>query len=148
MVASFRLTGRRGVAHDLLLDRTEDRAAVVIMHLDPHPIAELQPGRARRAVPDRLQHAPLREARRADRGALLARGVVGDRARADDRAGREMPGRSGVRDQPREVEGHVDSGIRPPERPAVDVALKRQVHPVIAPGAAELLRRHRDRREG
>ena len=82
-----------------------------VQHLDAHAVAELQPRRPRRTVPERLQHAPLGEARRADRGALLARRIVRDRARADDGAGRQMPGRGRVRDQLREVEGHVDAGV-------------------------------------
>src|SRR5690606_19686288 len=130
-------------AYHFLLDRAEDRAALAIQHLDAHAVAEAQPGRLRRTVPESLEHAALGEAGRADLGALRARGVVGDGARAHDGAGAEVPGGRRVRDQAGEVEGHVDSGIRLAEPRAVDVADEGQVHLVVAPGVAQLVRRHR-----
>ena len=61
-----------------------------------------------------------------DRLARAAVELVGDRARADDRAGGERPGLRGMGDQLRKIEGHVDAGIGAAERLAVEVDVERQ----------------------
>src|SRR5690606_2194236 len=84
----------RGLPLDPLLDGAEDAAALAIEHLDPHPVAEGQERRHRLAGFQRLDRAPLGETRGAGGGVL-----VGDRARADQGAGRQRPGPGHVRHQ-------------------------------------------------
>mgnify|MGYP000314171711 CR=1 FL=1 len=67
---------------DLLVDGAKNRFSGRIEHLDPHAVAEAHEARARPAVGDRFETALLGEAART--GAAVD---VGDRARADDRAG-------------------------------------------------------------
>src|SRR5215831_6119144 len=94
------------IAHDFLVDRAEDRAALRVLHLDAHAVAEFEEWRLGRAPFDGLDHAPLREAGGACRGI-----TVGDRAGADDGAGLELARLRGMRDQHREIEIHVAAGV-------------------------------------
>src|SRR3954451_2173542 len=142
------------MAHDLLLDRAEDRAASLVLHLDPDRVAEAEEFGRGLAVPDGFDGAHLGEAGIAaapfgDRPARPAlRVLFRDRAGADDRACRERPRLRRVADQGRKIEGHVVAGVRAAENPAVDGGQERQGELRAVPGLAELIRRDRDRREG
>src|SRR5215472_17912130 len=87
------------IAHHFLVDRAEDRAALGVLHLDAHAVAEFEEWRLGRAAFDGLDHPPLREAGGA-RGGI----AVGDRAGPDDGAGLELARFRRVRDQRREIE--------------------------------------------
>src|SRR5438067_2282870 len=50
------------MAHDLLLDRAEDRAASLVLHLDPDRVAEAEEFGRGLAVPDGFDGAHLGEA--------------------------------------------------------------------------------------
>src|SRR5436309_4879787 len=76
-----RTLARRIVFYDLLVDRTEDRLAAPVEHLDAHTVAEFHERRGGLAGVDRLAHPPFGDAGAADRGI-----AVGDRAGTDDRA--------------------------------------------------------------
>ena len=132
-----------GLAFDPLLDRAEDAGAVTIQHLDPDHVAERHERRRRLAVLQGLHGAPLGEA-----GGALAGVLVGDRARADDGACRQRSRLRRVRDQLREIELHVDAGLGRAEPFAIDVGQQRQVQLVVAPGIAQFVRGHEDRRQG
>ena len=73
-----------------------------VEHLDADVVAELHERCHGLAAVDRLAHAPLGDAGAADRGV-----AVGDRARADDGAGLEVPRLGRMGDQLAEVEGQV-----------------------------------------
>src|SRR3546814_11574875 len=79
--------------------------------LDAHGIAERHEGRHRLALLQGLDGALLGEARRAQAGVL-----VGDGARADDRAGDQRPRPGDVRDQLREIELPAHAPLRSEER--------------------------------
>ena len=80
-------------------------------------VAGLEEGRRRLAVEDGLDGADLGEAGIAlaaavDRLARAAvRVAVGDRARAEDRAGAEVAGLGEMGDERAEIEGHVLAGV-------------------------------------
>ena len=58
----------------------------------------------------------------------------------------QPPGSGGVGDQLAEVERHLPT-VRMTEPLPAALDTKRQVDPAVAPGVAEFVRRHRDRRE-
>src|SRR5262249_19063337 len=107
-------------------NNTEDRAAFHIIHLDADLIAVTKERCLRRAMADRLDRADFRDAgvpdpTLADRLTRAAvRIAVRDRARADDHAIEQRARLCRMRDQRREIEGHVDARIGPAERLAVD----------------------------
>src|SRR5687767_649747 len=100
-----------------LLDRSEDRTAFRVEHLDPHAVTEAQEGRHRFASADRLDHAQFGDAgitaaALIDRSAFAAvLALVRHGARADDATGAERPRLRGMGDELAEIEGHVLAGI-------------------------------------
>src|SRR5208337_737440 len=152
-VMSAREANSLAMSSNLLLDCAENGAAAPVEHLDAHDVAGLQERRLRRAGADGFDRAKLGDAGVAaaaliDRPSRTAVGVlVRDGARADDGAGAERARLGGVRNQPREVEGHVDAGLDAAERPAVQVDVKRQMEPSAVPGRSHFFRRYGDHRE-
>src|SRR5262245_26223398 len=76
--------------HDLMVDGAEDRAALRVVHLDPHAVTEIEVWRLRCAVQDGFHRAYFRQAGIADAavGHGLARPTISvavrHRAGADD----------------------------------------------------------------
>src|SRR5690606_41427320 len=101
-----------------LVDTAEDRVVAVVAHFDLDPVAAFQEAGFRRALGDGLNHTQLGDAGIADAAlrygsagaAILV--AVGNRARADDRAGAKWTRLRRMLDEGREIESHVDSGLR------------------------------------
>src|SRR5690606_42096792 len=99
-----RLRGADLNLHHLLIDAAEDRVFLSVEHLDLDAIAMLEERRRWFAGLDRLDHpllgnAGITQAALVDRLAWPAIGAaVGDRARADDRAGAKLARLRRVRD--------------------------------------------------
>src|SRR6478609_4308404 len=93
---------RRIVFDDLLVDRAEDRLAVVAEHLDADAVAELHEGCRGLAGVDGLAYATLGDARAAGGGI-----AVGDRPRTDDGAGLEVACLCRMGDELAEIEGEI-----------------------------------------
>src|SRR6218665_3244303 len=139
---------------DSLLDHPEDRVVLVVLGPDAHRVARLEEGGFGLAAADRLDRADLGKARIADttfahrlaRAAILA--AVRDGARTDDRAGAELAGLGGMRDERAEIEGHVDAGIRAAERLAVHIDHQLAVELAVLPPVAERIGGDEHRRKG
>src|ERR671914_2698160 len=136
-----------------LLDGAKDRTVIRVLHFDPDRIAEPHEGRLRLARADGLDRAELRDATVAeatfrDRAAWAAiRVLVRHGAGSDDRASAETPGSRGVRDERPEIEGHIRPGVRLAEQLAVHRGEQRQMDLAVMPRLAQLVGRHRHRRE-
>src|SRR4051812_46358973 len=137
-------------SRDALLDHPEDRVARFVVHPDADGVARLEERRLRRAFEDGLDGADLgdagiAEAAVGDRLAGAAIGVtVGDRARTDDRARRQVAGPGEVGDEGAEIEGHVIAGVGAAERRAVEIDLERARELAVPPALAQLVGRHED----
>ena len=128
-------------------DAPEEIAPAGVGHLDGDGVAGGQVGRDRRAAGDGLSRAQLDEA-----GDAARRIGVGDGAAPQDRPRAEAARVRGVRDEIEERKVHLGAGVgiadqvrgaaRPLERRA-----ERQVDAPVAPGAPQLVGRHRERRE-
>src|ERR1700733_6565762 len=125
--STFTAVSRRWRRHHALIDGAEYGMAGGIEQFHAHPIPEFHVLGSRLAVIDQFDAAPLGNACRSDAAVIR----VGNRARADDRAGTQVAGARGVLDQLLETETHA-SAVRVTKFLAVPIHVDRQLHPAIA----------------
>src|SRR5450755_1797727 len=129
-------------ADNVLIDGSEDAAAIAVKHFDADTVAHLHPGCDGGPLFDDLEGPPFGEAAPPNRSVAVRYGTgTKDSARPETSCFRQM------RNQILEAKYGFAARIRMSEFHTVILCAQRQMQVVAAPIFAKFIRRHRDRRE-